>query len=90
MSRERELIQEMKDSLAASDAASESLQNGAAAGTQASADAAQGLDVGVILDSLASVGGSMVGDPLFYLKAGAVLVLTVMIIMLAFELIAGS
>ncbi len=91
MSRERELIQQMKESLAESEAPAEALQQGSqTAAPAADAAAAGSIDIAAIFDTLGTVGGSMVGDPLFYLKAGGVLILTVMIIMLAFELIAGS
>ena len=48
------------------------------------------MDVYEVLDFFATVGNSVVADPLFYVKVLGIIVLTVIIIMVATEMIAGS
>ena len=94
MSKERELLEALKES-AANDpyvdpnAATDAAQQTANA-TQQAAQNGGPMDVVDMLDFFATMGNSMAADPVFYLKTLGVLILTVIIIMLAFELIAGS
>ena len=94
MSKERELLQALKDSIEAdpyqaADVSQEVASQGAAA-AQHSASSAGALDLNSALDFFATMGSSMANDPMFYLKVTGVLILTVIIIMVATEMIAGS
>ncbi len=94
MSKERELLEALKESTANDpyvdpDAAIEATQQAANAAQQA-APGGQSMDVYEVLDFFATVGNSVVADPLFYVKVLGIIVLTVIIIMVATEMIAGS
>ena len=79
MSKERDLLDAMR----------ESLQGGAAseaASTTGAADATTGL--ASAWDMVSGLAYSMAGDPLFYVKVLGILILTVVIITISVELIA--
>ncbi|MCB0324313.1 MAG: hypothetical protein KDD69_12105 [Bdellovibrionales bacterium] len=90
MSKERELLNQLKESIVHSDAGGQAANAAGGAAQSGAAQQTADVDFASVFDSLNSLGASMVGDPIFYLKAVAVLVLTVMIIMVAFQLIAGN
>lgn len=94
MSKERELLEALKESAAYdpytdADVAVEAASQGAGAAQQAAQGAGSG-DLYAVMDFFATMGNSMVADPLFYLKVLGILVLTVIIVMVAAEMIAGS
>ena len=83
MSKERDLLNAMRDSL--QDGGAEAAVAGAQ--NQEAADAA-GTTLASAWDMTTQIASSMASDPIFYVKVLAVLILTVMIITISIELIA--
>jgi hypothetical protein len=93
MSKERELLEALKESIKqdpyapGAELAKESAQQSADPQAMSGASA---LDLNNLMDFFGTMGTSMVDDPMFYVKIAGLLVIAILILVVAFELIIGS
>ena len=95
MSKERELLKALKDSVEqdpynSAEVAKEATEQVATAGPSGASSSVADMDLAGALDFFNAMGSSMVDDPLFYVKLMGVVILGVIILLVAFELIVGS
>lgn len=95
MSRERELLNALKESVANDPYAtggegSKEAAEAAPAAADSAANTAAEFDMNSLLDFFNTMGTSMIDDPLFYLKITGLIIIAVIILVVAFEMIIGS
>lgn len=85
MSKERELLEALRNSI---DSGATLPPPPAGGGAAAASSGSSGLTS--VLDFMNALFTSMTTDPVFYLKAGAIMILTVVIIVFALQLVADG
>jgi hypothetical protein len=81
MSKERDLIESMRNSLSGAPDALPGIPI---------SSKSQNIDLGSGMEIISNILSSMVNDPVFYVKILGLLVITVIIIMVSFEMIASG